>query len=537
MAGTPIQLPVRGVSDALPHIQQPGDMAGPDAARNIRVNAQNKANATMGPREGVTAAFEAIGTGGRVQAMFNVSTASGTALRLGDCDDIGAGSSKDGLGITGHAFVVDTDNSLALAFIDPSADATTEDAYSCSWHPDGSKAATACILPDPATGVAATRITMWNATTGAVVWTTLIQDKDPGGAVGGDPFPIYANSVRVYNTFTYVTAGPWLFVLRTADGVYLKRYNIDGWAWEVQDARVRPDNKLAVLFLGTSTAQGPVTASSYSAGAYFRSAIALYTVNNDTTVNGDPLTLAQYGAKLDALDANYEDHPHFRLSEHLGRSPRGMAPFALAVGSDGRVFFGGTNTGFGPTDASPPDGTRGYSTVGCISAGTSTASLVWEADTLSNRTNWQATGWYNDIPYDAFGVWIPGLEDAPGVNGLAVDTDGNVYAVGRLNAAGYNVFKLRGTDGAIMWQATTGALAHQHGVWYDSFSGLVTVVGVANDDYPDAGGQFAQVWRFNPASGEIVSTFYLEKPSTAYGVDVHPTTGKLLFVCERTTTP
>ena len=27
MAGTPIQLPVRGVSDALPHIQQPGDLA------------------------------------------------------------------------------------------------------------------------------------------------------------------------------------------------------------------------------------------------------------------------------------------------------------------------------------------------------------------------------------------------------------------------------------------------------------------------------------------------------------------------------
>lgn len=533
MAGTPIQLPVRGVSDALPHIQQPGDMAGPDAARNIRVNAQNKANATMGPREGVVSAFEAIGTGGRVQAMFNVSTASGTALRVGESDDIGAGASKPGLPITGQAWVIDTDNSLALAFSDPSTDASGFSAYSCSWHSDGTKAASACILIDPETGKAGTRITMFNVSTGAVLWTTLLQDKEPGGSIGGDPFPIYANSVRVYNTFTYVTGGPWLFVLRTSDGVYLKRYSIDGWAWEVQDARVRPDNKLAVLFKGTSTAQGPVTASSYGAGSYFRSAIALYTVNSDTTVNGTPLTLAQYGAKLDAGDPTYEDHPHFRLSQHLGRSPRGMAPFALAVGSDGRVFFGGTNTGFGPTDASPPDGTGGYSTVGCISAGTSTAALVWEGDTNSQRQNWQGTGWYNDIPYTATGEWVPGLEDSPGVNGLAVDADGNVYAVGRLNAAGYNVFKLRGTDGAIMWQATTGALAHQHGVWYDSFSGLVTVVGVANSDYPDAGGQYAHLWRFNADSGEIVSTFYLGQPVTAFGVDVHPTTGKVLFVTDR----
>ena len=537
MPGTPIQLPVRGVSDALPHIQQPGDMAGPEAARNIRVNAIGGARATMGPREPYTAAFEAIGTGGRVQALFNVSTASGTSLRLGDCSDIGAGTSKPGLGIAGQAWIIDTDNSLALAFEDPSSDAAGYGAYSCSWHPDGTKAASACILIDPATGVAGTRITLFNVTTGAVVWTTLLQDKDPGGAIASPPFPIYANSVRVYNTFTYVTGGPWLFVLRTSDGAYLKRYDINGWAWEVQDARVRPDNTLAVLFKGTSSVQGPVTASSYSAGSFFRSAVALYTVNNDTTVNGTPLTLAQYGAALADTDPNYEGHPHFRFSEKLGRSPRGTSPFALAVGSDGRVFCGGTNTGFGPTDATPPDGTNGYSSVFAISAGTSTASLVWEADTESPRTNWLGTGWYNDIPYDAGGAWIPGLEDSPGVNGLAVDTDGNVYAVGRLNAAGYNVFKLRGTDGAIMWKATTGALAHQHGVWYDSFSGLVTVVGVANDDYPDAAGQFAHLWRFNPASGELVSTFYLEKPVPAYGVDVHPTTGKVLFVTERAATP
>lgn len=330
MSGTPIQLPVRGVSDALPHIQQPGDMAGPEAARNIRVNAIGGARATMGPREPYTAAFEAIGTGGRVQALFNVSTASGTSLRLGDCDDIGAGVSKPGLGIAGQAFIIDTDNSLALAFADPSADVAAQSAYCCSWHPDGTKAASAIIFPDATTGVASTRVTLFNASTGAVVWTTLIQDKDPGGSLGAPPFPIYANSVRVYNTFTYVCAGPWVFVLRTSDGVYLKRLNINGWAWEVQDARVRPDNTLAVLFLGTSTAQGPVTASSYSAGAYFRSAVALYTVNNDTTVNGTPLTLAQYGAALANTDPNYEAHPHFRFSEHLGRSPRGMAPFALA---------------------------------------------------------------------------------------------------------------------------------------------------------------------------------------------------------------
>lgn len=536
MSGTPIQLPVRGVSDSLPHIQQPGDMAGPETARNIRVNAFGKANATMGPREPLTAAFEAIGTGGRVQALFNVSTASGTALRLGDQTNIGAGTSKAGLGIRGQAWIIDTDNSLALALEDPSTDAAGRGAYSCSWHPDGTKAAAACILIDPATGFAGTRITLWNATTGAVVWSTLLQDKDPGGSLASPPFPIYANSVRVYSTFTYVTGGPWLFVLRTSDGAYLKRYNIDGWAWEVQDARVRPDNKLAVLFKGTSAVQGPVTASSYSAGSYFRSAVALYTVNSDTSVNGTPLTLAQYGAKLDSGDANYEDHPHFRLSEKLGRSPRGMAPFALAVGSDGRVFFGGTNTGFGPTDASPPDGTRGYSTVGCISAGTSTAALVWEADTDSRRENWIGTGWYNDIPYDAYGGWIPGREDAPGVNGLAVDGDGDVYAVGRLNAAGYNVFKLRGTDGAQVWKTHIGGLAHQHGVWYDTFSGLVTVVGVANDDYPDAGGQYAHLWRFNPSSGELVSTFYLEQPVTAFGVDVHPTTGKVIFVTDWTST-
>lgn len=527
MDGTPIQLPVRGVSDALPHIQQPGDLAGPEAARNIRLNAAGRANATMGPREGLSEAFDAIGTGGRVQALFNVSTASGVALRLGDSTVVSTGTSKPGLAIRGQAWIIDTDNSLALAFEDSAA--PSPGAYSCSWHPDGTKAAMTSIYANGAD--VDSRVTLFNATTGATIWSTVIKDKEPGGSPAS-PSILYANSVRVYNTFTFVCAGPYLYVLRTSDGEYLKRYNINGWAWEVQDARVRPDNTLVVLFLGTSAVQGPVLASSYNAGAYFRSAVALYTVNNDTTINGSPLTLAQFGAKLDAADPNYEDHAHFRLSEKLGRRPRGMAPFALAVDSTGRTAFGGTNTGFGPTDATPPNGVGGYSTVGVISAGSSTATLAWEGDTLSRRDNWLGTGNYNDIPYQADMQWIPGLADAPGVNGLAFDTDGNVYAVGRPNSAGQNVFKLRGTDGALVWQNTTGALVHQHGVWYDSFSGLVTVVGVASDTWPDSGGQTVHLWRFSPITGEIVSTFYLEQPVTAYGVDVHPTTGKTLIVTE-----
>ncbi|NBW16278.1 MAG: hypothetical protein EBR82_50690 [Caulobacteraceae bacterium] len=538
MQGTPIQLPVRGVSDALPHIQQPGDLAGPLAMRNVRVNAFGKAEATMGPREGITAAFEAIGTGGRVQGMLNVSTASGTALRVGTSTNIGAGASKDGLGFRGQAFIIDTDNSLALAYGATEADCLTAGAYACSWHSDGTKACVGHIMNDSETGGPNSRITMFNTETGAAIWTAKVQGRPPGGPLDVPYATVYINAVRVYTTFTYVCAGPWVFVYRTSDGAYLKRYNINGWSWEVQDCRVRPDNTLAVLFLGTGVATGPVTAGSYTAGAYFRSAVALYRVNSDTTVDGTPLTLIQYGAKLSASDPNYEDHAHFRLSEKLNRTPRGMAPFGLAVDSTGRIAFGGTNTGFGPTDATPPDGTGGYSTVGVISAGSSTAALVWEGDTLSRRDNWLATGWYNDIPYNAGFGWISEARyDAPGVNSLAFDTDGNVYAAGYPNAAGNNVFKLRSSDGALMWQQTVGALVYQNGIAFDPVSGLLIVTGVANASYPDAGGQYAHVWKIDPSSGAIVDHFYLTKPVRVYGVDVHPTNGKILIVTDYATTP
>lgn len=537
MAGTPIQLPVRGVSDALPHIQQPGDLAGPLAMRNVRVNAFGKAEATMGPREGVEAVFTAIGTGGRVQGMLNVSTASGPALRLGECTTIGAGTSKPGAGFAAQAFIIDTDNSLALAYGATQSDCVGAGAYACSWHPDGTQACVGHIMFDPATGVQGSRITLFNASTGAVVWSTKVQAADTAGVLDFPRVPLYINSVRCYTVFTYVCAGPWLFVFRTSDGVYIKRYNLSMWSQEVQDCRVRPDGTLAILFLGAPGATGPVLANSYSVGAYFRSGIALYTVNSDTTVNGTPLTLLQYGAKLSASDPNYEDHAYFRFSEKLNRTPRGMAPFGLACDSTGRIAFGGTNTGFGPSESYPPDGTGGYSTVGVISAGTSAASLAWEGDTLSRRDNWLGTGWYNDIPYNAFLGWSSEARyDAPGVNCVAFDTDGNVYAAGYPNGSGYNVFKLRGTDGAVAWQQTVAGLVYQNGIAFDPVSGLLVVVGVANDDYPDAE-EYAHVWKIDPASGAIISHFYLTKPVRVYGVDVHPTTGKILIVTDYATTP
>ena len=97
-------------------------------------------------------------------------------------------------------------------------------------------------------------------------------------------------------------------------------------------------------------------------------------------------------------------------------------------------------------------------------------------------------------------------------------------------------WRFDGTDGAVAWQQTVAGLVYQNGIAFDPVSGLLVVVGVANDDYPDAE-EYAHVWKIDPASGAIISHFYLTKPVRVYGVDVHPTTGKILIVTDYATTP
>lgn len=534
--------PIRGASDVRPFIKQAGSYAAaPSTIQNVRVRARGKNRRTMGPRDGIVQTFPtAIGNGGAgapVQLLANVTRASGTVYSTGPRVLGGAGESKTAGVLKGQAWVLGTNLAMQRSF----QDVTARDggAYACAWHQDGVRFAFGTIfsLTSPSRWVS--RVNMCNADTGAILWSTTLEDMDAGGSLPATPRDRYINSIFVGSLLTFCSVGGYVYILRTTDGVYLRRYSLSNWAWETQHAIIRPDGYLAVPYLGNPGIFGPVTDAAYNEGAYFRAGIALFLIAGplDHTVGGNILSEVQYGVKKTNAYTWYEDHLHFRFGEKSPRGPRGGAPYAFAVSpTSGKVFVGITNQGFGPDLSFPPDGSVPYRTVLCISSGRADASILWEADTDSYRRDWLGTGWFNDIPIQANGFPIlpaPGGPE-PSVNALCVDGDDNVYTGGHLNAAagGYNIFKLRGTDGALQWRQSLGAMVYQHCIAFDPVSRLIVVVGARNHDWTGAAGRDAHLWRLDSNSGAIIDEYDLGGGGggavSAFGVAVS-STGRIAY--------
>lgn len=566
MQGQPIQLPVRGVSDALPHIQQPGDLAGPEAMRNVRLNAYGKATATMGPREGLKQAFPGLGSGGRIQALFNVSSASSQVVTAGertsfvvDSTGASAGFSQNSGAIRGQAWVIDTDNSLEIQYDEQATNAVGYDANACAWHPDGTKFCVCVIFRETLSGGISrvrVRVTMVDVATQAVVWARTLSCNPPAGGSNPDQ-DLYVNSMTITNEWVVIAAGPYVHVYATSDGTYTSLYSFDNWLWEITDVvevtrkvgtTTIQNNGFAVIGVGNPTVFGAVTTNDYGEGAYFRSSIVAFSIAS----NGGIVLDRRWQRGYTTSHPLYEDYTygHIRIGERLQRRPRGMIPQGIACDSESRLVVVGTNTGMGPTSGLVPgpspqnyawaNGVGGYQNVlktqrliyrpafGDTDS-QENFSFVWQTDTNSRRDLWLDTTWRNDIPYDRNLNWIPGLEDAFGINAVCVDSYGDVYVAGRANTAGQNVMKLRGSDGALIWSTNVGELVYQNGIQYDPVSQLVIVAGKQNTAWTGSNGRPAMLWRINPVNGVIVSHFSLQVPCSVYNMKIHPTTGKIVI--------
>lgn len=566
----------------------------------------------MGTRPAVRKAFALqLGNGLPVQAMTVVGRASGiSGYEPGSVTRVTSTRSRFSQTISGQAWVLDNARGMFVNVIE----SVSEYAYGVSWHPTQRKMAYFTInghlngVPVPVY----TRVRMIDCDPNSdtfqyVLWQTDVRDNDPGGLIG--TFPLYANAVLVTAVFTYVCAGHWVFVLRTSDGTYLKRYNMNDWSEEVMHVALRTDGRLAVAFRGVQTVRGPVTTqyadtgNANGEGSHFRAGIMLFDVDTTkTAVNDSMLTPVQYGAKRTATSVNitgvqwtqatkrlfktgafasythasgrlirisggtgittgsylvnskisndeielvssigpnasdvaidqfqppwYEDHVYFRISEHVAMSPRGRYPNSICATPDGGLAVATCNRGWGPNATFLPDNTVPPRSVLKISAGTSGAALAWETDVgsrLDQRTtviNGVPTTHHNDIPHPSDAVNNPG-DPHPTCDAICADADGNLYVGGRTNASGYSVRKLRGTDGALLWEQDCGGdgdWVPQHGVAFNTQQNMLVVCGKRNNAWDGSGGAQAILWFIDPVSGLIVDSYDLSESVNAWGV-------------------
>lgn len=523
--------PLRGAANNTAMVDTPESFCPPANLRNVRPYGSGaQERPLMGPRPGLIKAFAAqLGGGSRIQALEVVGRASGVSgYEPGEINEVDGGVSRTAGALAGCCWALDSQRGMF-------ADFGTGFAYQCAWHPTLRRVAYFIITTNSASLVV-TRVRLCDADTtsgtfGTDLWETDIEDADPGATPGS--FPIYGNHLLVTATFTYVCAGPWLYVLRTSDGEYLQRYSMMGWAGECMGACVRQDGKLAVAFKGTQVVTGPVTTiiadtgAGNGEGSHFRSGVMLFTVDSTATdVDDDMLAETQFGTKKTNAYAYFEDHLYWRTSEHVAMQPRGRYCNSVAALPDGGIVVATCNKGWGPNSTFAPDSSVSRR---CVIKISSAGVLEWESSAFFGNDEAYTGTWgtyYNDIPY-------PGKPDNdtnsphPSADAIAVDPDGDIYVGGKQmpsngTLTGYATLrKLRGTDGAVLWETDLGPWVAQNGLVYDTVNGVVVAVGKRTNAWEGASGAYAHLWFIDPATGEILASYDLaETGINAWGVGV-----------------
>lgn len=533
--------PTRGAANNTAYIDTPGDAAPFEAMRNVWPYGRSSDRPRIGPCPGIVKAFQTR-LPGRIQGGVVVSRAAGVAsYNAADADRITSGVSRTSGLLNGQCWVLDPSGAMCADFL-TSVGTLPYGAFCLGFHPTAKRLAFTNILVNPvAPGQGVSRVSyrstdyLTSGYSASEIWNFTGEDRDPGDAAPDSATGIYANAVRVTPTFTYLCADRYIYVLRTSDGVYVQRYDLYGWAQEVMDCKLRPDGKLAVLFAGTANLSGPLvstlasnttpsgTEAGRANGFHFRSGVMLFDVDENRQQPGfHPLIQLQFGAKLDSGDANYEDHNYFRFSEHGIAFPRGYIASSMAVTDDNEIVVVRCNRGWGPTDSDAPDLTTPKLSVCKISSGTSAAVLQWENDPGSIEDAYAGTWgtYYNDIPHPNNADNTP-ADPHPTCDAVAVDPDGDVYVAGRRTSAGYNVHKLSGADGSLLWSQNCGPWISQHGLSFNRGTGRLVAVGKRTTDWEGAGGDEALGWELDPLTGDIVNHIDLGEAVDAFGVDTN----------------
>lgn len=494
--------PWKGASNATTYFDQPRGFAPLESMRNVLVHTPAKDRSQVGTIPGLTKAFELL-LPGPPQGFCTVERAAGqTGLQVGSRSRV-VGENREAGTLTGHCFVLDPTLSMVAAFRDPRGVGGA--GTGVSWHPTLRKLCFGQIYNNA--GRVVYGLNWCDVDSNLVQFQGDAEDRDdPLDTPGAEP--IYGNHIAMHARYTFSVGNRWLWVHKTDTGEFLKRYALDDWPYETMAVRVRSDGTLAVSFWGTSEAatlpNQPAIAQNPGSGMY-RSGVMLFEITDSDL---QPLIRVPFGPSLAPTAPWYEaNHGYARLAEFLARAPHGCIPFAMAVGPDDEIVVGMTNQGWGWNDTYPPDGRKPYRTVALLD---SSGSLIWEADTQSPR--WPYTGgwgtFFNDIPQiDADDDIPPTGTPKPGVNAVAIDGVGDVYAAGQRNAAGHNVFKLSGADGSILWRFDAGSVVEQHAMAVDPTDNNVWVGVMRNSAWTGAAGRMAVLLKLNGLNGEVLAHY------------------------------
>ena len=388
-------------------------------------------------------------------------------------------------------------------------------------------------------------------------WTAEVEDKAVGGSVSASAIDLPVKSVAVCGPWVFVAVSNYVYCfaadtsLGYTAGQYVQRYQVATFR-EIQKIEVACkvvqdplngtidyESNTAELFIlgdGWTYVVGEVTTDTNLEGLYYRAGVERATINLFTSgANALTVKTRPFAAQRTPI---VESHNAWRFSDYIP-SRRGRATFDMAMwnvaGEDtqalsrtadlAKVFVATTNDGFGATNGATdkPNGSGGYANIFCLDNGRlytngaySTADPIkWAADSGSRRENWQGTGYFNDIPYDAAGLEDPdnGVGPEPSITSIAANPlTGDCFAAGK-DSNGYNVFSFAMNNGGLRWRGTVGAFVPQGCVaFYAPSSSVlqdqtsVVVAAARNDDWPDSGGEFATIFFLDPVDGGIIAT-------------------------------
>lgn len=526
-------LPVEGVSDAAPFLDQPPSLAPPSAMRNVVPFDVSEERIRLCKRPGLEAAFGGvvIGQGLPVQAGVVVARASSvTGYVIGACEEL-EGASKDAGTYEGQLWLMESTRGMYAEVYAP-ADTT----WPLLGGPTDNAVQGCCYVPTldaiaffsnfagglgPEFGLA-----LADAADGSILDTA---STGPAGIA-------FCNTIDQVTTptgevFLAFCAGGNISTVKVTGGTFdaIVSRGLEGWGQEAVEARfwTAPSGAvfLFVAFNG-SRSGGSITGGTITAGdpaSHFRSGVLKYRMDPDTGL----LTQVPYGPGLDPSDPYYEaNHGYFRVSEHTAAKPNGCLMTGLAVDHrDGSVVCTRTNSGYGPQVAFPPVG-RPYITVFKITPG---GQLAWEVEANPIRETGLG-GYANDIPY-------PGDPTPdPALSAVRVCAAGDVVVGGRRGLGLASVFCLRADDGSERWRfnlmdATKSV--RQAAIWIDPTDDSPIIAGDRNSSWTGSGGNNAHIWKLSRATGEVIWSHDLGQPVSALGVTVKPATGDFFYVTDK----
>jgi len=530
--------PIYGAADNTTFKRTPQGFCPVERLRNVRVYNPKSNRPQVGKRAGLGRVIPGtIGTGA-VQALCSVSLASRiTGYVPGVCTLIDSGTSSQADELNGNAWLLDSSPGMTRAHF-PGNTIIGIPAISSSsvvaWHPSGDKYAIATVFPNSTTGIDQAYVLCYRASDGELLWSKLVNYLSFGEA------PPVESGTRVVSMafshdYLFIAARARVLVVKADDGTSPlgSVYAIDcnGWSSEtiavsVHDDRsgtFTPNNTRETLFVafmgslngGTVTnGAGSFTVDAGTPASHWRAGVMKFTIRSQAvvTLGSLPLVQATFGTlAADTSRTHYEAaHSYCRISERSRNSPRGCRITGMSVGPGGVVYLSRTTHGFGPNASGfPPNGTGdGIDEVTVMKLSTA-GLMVWETSTLG-----VLAGEANDIPPP------PGSSTTgPAIRSIAADRAGNVFAVGRVNIAGHSLFKIRGSDGALLWATSTqdtGEVAYSVSV--DPADGNPVIAGQQNDDWGTS--KFAHLWKLASDTAEVLWGFPNTTTAAGLGNDV-----------------